>query len=121
MICRTLGLVTAIGVSVSLARCSMGWACANTEESRTTSPDGSRDAVAFIRDCGATTDYSSQVALVQHGQPLADRSGNVFVYGHRTDLRLQWIAADTLRIRYATANPVRQESLVNGVTIVYGK
>ena len=42
-------------------------------------------------------------------------------YGQRTDLHLEWIAPDTLRIAYSTANPVRQEHLVDGIVIVYGK
>ncbi len=85
------------------------------------SPDGSRDAVAFIRDCGATTDYSSQVALLRSGESLPDRPGNVFVYPHRTDIHLEWLARDTLKISYSTASPVLQERQVDGIAIVYGK
>ncbi len=50
------------------------------------SPDGSRDAVAFIRDCGATTDrdtlkisYSTASPVLQERQV----DGIAIVYGKR--------------------------------------
>jgi len=116
--CKPLLLLPLVGL---LTSCSRGWACANTEEARVTSPDSVWDGVAFTRDCGATTDYSSQVALVRRSRSLPDRPGNVFVYGHHTDIRLKWLARDSLNITYSSANPVRQEHLVESIAIVYGK
>jgi hypothetical protein len=35
--------------------------------------------VVFQRDCGATTDFSTQISIVVKGKPLSDTGGNVFV------------------------------------------
>jgi len=53
--------------------------CGNREIARVTSPGGRLDAVLFERSCGATTGFSTQVAVVPVGKALADVGGNVFV------------------------------------------
>ncbi len=81
--------------------------------------DGSRDAVFFIRRCGASAEYRNGVAIVPKGQPLADKPGDVFIFGHQVNLTARWSAADTLIVVSPSANPSPQETRVGGVTIMY--
>lgn len=41
------------------------------------SPDGQREAVMFQRDCGATTGYSTQISVLDHGETQVG-GGNAF-------------------------------------------
>src|SRR6478672_6457763 len=93
--------------------------CANTITQRISSPNGQYDAVVFTRDCGATTDYSTQVALVRRGTGLPDRPGNVFISAHQTGARIEWVGPDTLLVHYGSANPTLKAALVEGITVVY--
>jgi len=93
--------------------------CANTMTQRASSPDGRYDAVVFTRDCGATTDYSTQVTLLSRGAHLPDRAGIVFISVHPTGAQVEWVSADTLMVRYGSANPSLREPSVHGVSIVY--
>lgn len=52
--------------------------CGNEELSRIPSPDGKLHAVVFLRDCGATTGFSTQVSLVDAGQD-ARGQGSLFI------------------------------------------
>jgi hypothetical protein len=66
--------------------------CRNEEQNRAKSPDGAAEAVLFQRDCGATTDFSTQISVLPSGSSLGDRSGNVFVAGANNDgaARASW-------------------------------
>lgn len=46
--------------------------CNNQIVQEAVSPDGRYAATAFIRDCGATTDFSPQVFLRKTGDRLAE-------------------------------------------------
>jgi hypothetical protein len=53
--------------------------CGNDLVARVTSPDQALDAVLFQRDCGATTDFSTQVVVLSAGQQLPDDPASAFV------------------------------------------
>ena len=54
--------------------------CGNEELSRYISPDGKVDAVAFMRNCGATTSYSLHISIVPSGKRIRKRkTGNVYI------------------------------------------
>ena len=110
--------LTVLGFLLLVAACMQGL-CANTITQRAPSPDGRYDAVVFTRDCGATTDYSTQVALVRRGADLPDRPGNVFISVHPTGARVEWLGSDTLLVHYGSANPSLKTSIVEGITITY--
>ena len=102
-----------------LATACLSGLCANTITQRAPAPGGRYEAIVFTRDCGATTDYSTQVALVRLGHHLPDRPGNVFISAHPTGARVEWVAADTLLVHYGSANPFLKAPVVEGVTVVY--
>jgi len=77
-------------LSQSMA-CDLGM-CANEEVQRIASPDGKLEAVIFERDCGATTDFSTQVSVCVAGGALANDGGNVFIADgdHGRALQAAW-------------------------------
>jgi len=74
--------------------------CGNEVKARVSSPDGSREAVVFQRDCGATTGFSTQVSVLNRGEPFRESSslwhatefGNALVLGEHgaSEARLRW-------------------------------
>lgn len=79
--------------------------CGNTTKAEVTSPDGKYVATAFIRDCGATTDFSPQVHLRPRGERLA-QTGNVFVGDHSPKIQIAWLSASHLII-YSDCSVIR--------------
>ncbi len=53
--------------------------CGNRVLREVTSPNGQLKAVVFIRDCGATTSFSTQVIILSTGEALPDSSKGIFV------------------------------------------
>lgn len=100
-----------------------------TEQTVTTlwSPNGDHHAVLFMRECGATTDFSTQVSV----DPGPIRiGGNAFIAdayrgGTRGSwggpwARIAWIAPNTLLIAHdADARIFVHNHMVDGVRIVY--
>ncbi|MES2467068.1 MAG: DUF5412 family protein [Verrucomicrobiota bacterium] len=89
--------------------------CSNTTKSEVTSPDGKYVATAFIRDCGATTDFSPQVHLRPVGEKVA-QTGNVFVGDHSDKIEIAWLSATRLVI-YSACSVVRHETNHHGISI----
>jgi hypothetical protein len=71
--------------------------CDNTIKASVASPDGKYVATAFVRDCGATTDFSPQVHLRRIGERLAE-IGNVFIGNHSDEINLKWLSPTNLVI-----------------------
>src|SRR6185295_14223843 len=88
--------------------------CSNTTIAEVTSPDGKYVATAFIRDCGATTDFSPQVHLRPVGERAA-QTGNVFVGDHSDKVEIAWLSATQLVI-YSDCMVVRHETNHHGIT-----
>lgn len=105
--------------------------CANTALSEATSPNGTYKAIVFVRDCGAATDYSTQVALLETDKTLEDEGGNVFVAdnGHGNApigknnglfVEASWISNSLLRIEHDSRVRIfKTEALMHGVKIEY--
>ena len=121
-VAKILGIsVAALILIAALGMVGMGWAissgCANTVQQRVLSPDGRR---VFERDCGATTDYSTQVSVLEAGAELPNDGGNAYVYGHRTRLAVVWLSPSLLSIGYpAGARGLHEPPQAGGVTVRY--
>ncbi len=63
--------------------------CANDALLRVPSPSRSMDAVVFMRDCGATTGFNTQVSVVPAGGQSID-GGDTLVLEGRVPIRLEW-------------------------------
>jgi len=55
--------------------------CANKTYREYLSPDQSRKAVIFQRDCGGTDGSTTQISILDANQSLENRAGNLFVVG----------------------------------------
>lgn len=112
-----------------LSACS-NFLCDNETVASLNSPDGERRAILFMRECGATTDYTTQVSVVSstwqfHG------IGNVFVAdaydrGARRGswggpwAEIQWTGPRQLLITYdKRARVFTRNDDVRGVHITY--
>ena len=71
--------------------------CDNEIKQELVSPDGRYTATAFIRDCGATTDFSPQVYMRQTGKKMA-ATGNVFIGNHSNEIKIRWLSSNELEI-----------------------
>src|SRR5256885_2142036 len=120
-----LGLAAVLGVAYwAVASFGSGW-CANKQIAATDSPDRRARVVVFERDCGATTDFSTQVVVLSPGEDLADRSGNVFVVdsdhgraapgpGGGPWVEALWLSPDSILIRFDPEARIFQQSVVVG-------
>src|SRR4051794_31466461 len=66
--------------------------CGNEEVTRVLSPGGTVEAVVFGRDCGATTDFTTQISIVPKGGSVQSGAGNAFVgdSNHGEAPRAKW-------------------------------
>lgn len=121
------GIMTFVGL-LFLAGCSDN--CYNTPIRSSKAPDGLHTAVIFQRDCGATTDFSTQISVLGNGYGFAG-SGNAFVadadHGAATTgdwggpwVEIEWVTSDHLLVRYARNSRIfEQDEQVSGVRISY--
>jgi hypothetical protein len=77
--------------------------CKNEIYKEYLSPDKSLKAVVFQRDCGATTDFSTQVSILKSNENLDNESGNIFIIKGNPDKVapvLKWTNQNVLHIYY---------------------
>ena len=108
--------------------------CGTTVFDEIPSPNKTLKAVVFQIDCGATTDFNTQVAIVKYsfdtsgatslpkGVFIADRGHGSAPAGmtRGPDIRLTWESDKTLNLQYhRLARVFRSEDKQQGVTIKY--
>ena len=96
--------------------------CADQVLSESASPNGVLIATSFVRNCGATTDFSSIVSLHRKSDGLGTDQDMVFVAKGRHQLSLRWSDATTLAVRCDTcsrASIFRQVAIAGDVNIDY--
>lgn len=94
--------------------------CGNEFGYEQLSPDGKTKAVAFERDCGATTGFSTQVSVLPSATKLPNEAGNIFVADGNFKIRLEWEANDKLLVRYPVGARVRfKKDSEAGISIRY--
>jgi hypothetical protein len=84
---RSRGISLVVVVAVCHVACGRMDMCGNEVISRVVSPGGAYQAVIFERDCGATTDFSTQVSVLPADAPFREQpsfwcatsEGNVLV------------------------------------------
>ena len=83
---------------VLLLLASCGDPCSNEVHAESLSSDKSLNAIWFVRDCGATTDFSTIVSVSRVGEPYKKEEYLAFVAKGRQKLRLVWEGSDRLAI-----------------------
>ena len=114
---------------VSLPACSNVF-CTNETVASLKSPDGKHRAILFMRECGATTDYSTQVSVIGSWSRV-DSIGNVFIAdAYDRDAKrgswggpwaeIGWASPKQLVVTYdARSRVFTRNGSANGVQIVY--
>jgi len=110
--------LASLGLAIALSLQSGYDLCANEVLSESLSPDGSKRAVLFSRECGATTDFSWQISILGSKEELPNAGGNVFVadtdHGAVQEMKVEvdWRGSDNLIVSYpARAGVFHQLSL----------
>jgi len=125
-----LALILAGGwVALALARTPDDTTCANTVLEQLRSPDGAFRLVAFTRNCGATSGFSSQVSLLEPRESLQNEPGNAFIAdtdhgaaasdpGGGPKVRMLWVGPRAVSIEHdVSARVFRCEPRFQGVEI----
>lgn len=98
---------------------------------RVPSPDGRLEAVVFERDCGATTDFGTNLSVVKTGSTITDDGGNLLVAdsdhgrapldsGNVIHLSVEWIGSDSLLVHYDRRSRLFQQTRgALGVSVRY--
>ncbi len=107
--------------------------CGNRIARTIESPKKGWKIVVFERDCGATTDFSTQISILRANQELRNEAGNIFTadsgrgnaetskYG-LIYVEPHWLNSRTILIKYdSMATVYEQEDSFNGITIKYEK
>lgn len=82
------------------------------------SPNGKMNAILFVRDLGATTRKSYQLAILKNGENLGNKKGNAYITYSK--FSIEWIDDSTIQINNEQNNDIfKQESLINGINIKY--
>ena len=104
--------------------------CGNKIIKEIASPDKDYSAIMFVRDCGATTGYSTQVSIVEYGDKLENTIGNILVMSDKPSgaifenggamVEIAWNANNELNISYDKACEVfKNKSHLDGIKINY--
>ncbi len=93
--------------------------------------NGSKEALVFVRNCGATTDYSIHVSILSLDDGIPRESGNTFIadsdHGkaptaerNALQLKIEWTARETVTIIHSSdARVFKSETSVGDVSVVY--
>jgi len=76
--------------------------CSNGIHKEIYSPDRSLKAVIFTRNCGATTNYSTQVSIIEKEETLKNESGNVYIVDGqalKSSPKISWVDKSHLNIK----------------------
>src|SRR5262245_15058383 len=100
-------------LTFSLVGCSVS--CENDVLSQVASPSGRLKAVAFSRNCGATTGFNVQVSILQSGSSLKNREGNALVADQADLASLVWKGENAVKVRFSKEPRVFKLNPVDGV------
>jgi hypothetical protein len=92
-------------------------ACRNELISTNVSPDGNYEAHIFIRDCGATTDYSYQLSILKVGKEVKNRSGNTFASDG--EFTVEWIDDQLIKVSYSHLRTYDMDKQIGLVSVEY--
>ena len=93
--------------------------CKNEVVQTTSSPSGLKQAVVFVRDCGATTGVSTQVSIVAAGVKVIG-AGNALVVEGRPSIQVRWLTDSAISLSGLGPGRIfKQEPEVYGASIRY--
>jgi len=91
--------------------------CGNQIVNRHANLKETYDLVIFVRDCGATTDYSYQLSVLKHGEKLKNEPGNIYITV--SPFNAEWTSSDSLKIYETVREAYKRKYRHIGVKIEY--
>ena len=114
-----LGKRAHIYVCLSIAMCGCG-TCANDPLNVDVSSNQQKVAISFLRDCGATTGFSTHVSILGPSGRLPNTPGNVFILDGKWPISVRWEGDNRLLIAAGNQGEAfKQLGEFEGVTIDY--
>lgn len=113
---------------VPLSGCGL---CADHVLDRFQAPDSSAELVVFERNCGATTDFSTQASIGEINAGTGNQAGNIFIADTNRgaapvvkrgglELRVRWIDNRTIELaHHRSARVFEARNEYRGITIRY--
>jgi len=94
--------------------------CGNDPIHAAKSPDQKKVAIAFVRNCGATTDYSTHVSILDAPGKLGNDSGNILILKGKRPISVDWVSNKKLVV----SGTLKSESFLpltsfNGISVDY--
>lgn len=127
------GLITAIIALVCVFLLLLP-GCEDTTCEIILSPDRSHKVVLYTRDCGATTGFSTHIAIAKSNEDIDDgtrilvadddhgKANGHPVYHELIDIRARWIDDDSLELSYdKNARLFTEDDEARGITIIHRK
>ena len=98
--------------------CSM---CGNEPINKEISPDGEHVAITFVRNCGATTQFTTHVSILDMPGNLPNEAGNLYRAEGKQPVSVRWESNEQLIIDIAEAYvvPPMQLSEYQGIRVNY--
>lgn len=98
-----------------------GELCSNDTSQTIINPSGTLKAVVFSRNCGATTNFNTQVSIIPANKILsAEESGNIFIANDSLALVINWENAKSLRISgIGSVVPIQKKIKLADVVVTY--
>ena len=94
--------------------------CSNDPIHVDISPDKKNVAIAYIRNCGATTGFSTHVSILTAPGKLSDEGGNAFIIKGKHPLTLKWKRNKELTIEGSLGQQeLKRLSSYRGIEIEY--
>ncbi|MEO7097933.1 MAG: hypothetical protein ABI162_01130 [Luteolibacter sp.] len=110
--------VIAAFLSLAFAGCD-GVECSNEVSQDTVSPDGARRIIVFSRNCGATTGFNTQLAVLSKGEALPDDGGNAFI-ADKGGAKFSWKQDGGILVVFDHGTRIfKRETNVRGIQIEY--
>ena len=104
-----------LSVVLLLTGCSQ---CENDQLSEAPSPSGKLKAIAFSRNCGATTGFNVQVSVVPKESKIGNDSGNALVADGAKLQFLSWDGEARVTVGFSGNPRLFKNVAVQGVTVV---
>jgi hypothetical protein len=109
-----------IAIALLSPGCSLTGECENSAIRSSVSPDGTLNAWVFVRNCGATTPYSTHVSVLSASADSPKDAGNTFVIQERPAVSVEWASPSELAVTFPRHGKVfHQEPAVSGITVSY--
>lgn len=95
------------------------WECTVSGVQEMSGLAGNQKVIAYVRNCGATSDYTVNVSFVEPGRDIKKEPGEIFFANHGHEIVLEKISPDSVKIIYFAPDILKKKSKMNGINFIY--